>query len=75
MNDRLCRNYSNAEIFHASKAEYQTALKNSGYKNNYFKSNQVKKKKIMTDEADKVTSYSLTHHLVQHCQQMLQNDS
>ena len=43
MNDRLCRNYSNAEIFHASKAEYQTALKNSGYKNNYFKSNQVKK--------------------------------
>ena len=29
----------------------------------------------MTDEADKVTSYSLTHHLVQHCQQMLQNDS
>ena len=45
MNDRLCRNYSNAEIFHASKAEYQTALKNSGYKNNYFKSNQVKKKK------------------------------
>ena len=33
INDRLCRNSSNAEIFYASKVEYETALKNSGYKN------------------------------------------
>ena len=32
INYRLCRNYSNAEIFHASKIEYETALRNGGYK-------------------------------------------
>ena len=43
INDRLCRNSSNAEIFHASKIEYETALRNSGYKNVDFKSIQVHK--------------------------------
>ena len=33
INNRLCRNSSNAEIFHTSKKEYEAALKNSGYKN------------------------------------------
>ena len=33
----MCRNSSNAEIFHASKIEYDAALKNSGYKNVDFK--------------------------------------
>ena len=42
-NDRLCRNSSNAEIFHASKIEYETALRNSGYKNVDFKYNLVHK--------------------------------
>ena len=32
INYRLCRNYSNAEIFYASKIEYETALRNGGYK-------------------------------------------
>ena len=39
INDRLCRNSSNAEIFRASKIEYEAALKNSGYKNIDFKYN------------------------------------
>ena len=39
INDRLYRNSSNAEIFHASKIEYEAALKNSGYKNVDFKYN------------------------------------
>ena len=39
INDRLCINSSNAEIFHASKIEYETALRNSGYKNVDFKYN------------------------------------
>ena len=43
ISDRLCRNSSNAEIFHASKIEYETALRNSGYKNVDFKSIQVHK--------------------------------
>ena len=43
INDRLCRNSSNAEIFHASKIEYQTALRNSGYGNLDFKYNLVHK--------------------------------
>ena len=37
INDRLSRNYSNADIFNSSKEEYKTALKNSGYKNIDFK--------------------------------------
>ena len=36
INDRLSRNSSDAEIFHASKVEYETALRNSGYKNVNF---------------------------------------
>ena len=40
---RLCRNSSNAEIFHTSKIEYETALRNSGYKNVDFKYNLVHK--------------------------------
>ena len=43
INDRLCRNSSNAEIFHASTVEYEVALKNSGYKNVDFKYNLVNK--------------------------------
>ena len=43
INDRLCRNSSNAEIFHASKIEYETALRNSGYGNLDFKYNLVHK--------------------------------
>ena len=39
VNDRLYRNSSNAEIFHASEAEYETVLKNSVYKNVDFKYN------------------------------------
>ena len=31
--DRLCRHYSNTYIFYTSKVEYETALKNSWYKN------------------------------------------
>ena len=42
-NDRLCRNSSNAEIFHASKIKYGTALRNSGFKNFDFKYNLVHK--------------------------------
>ena len=42
-NDRLCRNSSNAEIFHASKIEYETVLRNSGYKKFDFKYNLVHK--------------------------------
>ena len=37
------RNSSNAEIFHVSKIEYETASRNSGYKNNDFKYNLVHK--------------------------------
>ena len=43
ISDRLCRNSSNAEIFHASKIEYETALRNSGYKKVGFKYIQVHK--------------------------------
>ena len=43
INDRLCRNSLNAEIFHASKIEYETALRNSGYKNVDFKYDLVHK--------------------------------
>ena len=43
LSNRLCRNSSNADIFHASKVEYETALKNSGYKNVDFKYNLVYK--------------------------------
>ena len=43
INNRLRRNSSNAEIFHASKVEYEAALKNSGYKNLDFKYNLVNK--------------------------------
>ena len=43
INVRLCRNSSNAEIFHASKIEYETALRNSGYENVDFKYNLVHK--------------------------------
>ena len=43
INDILCRNSSNAEIFHASKIEYETVLKNSGYKNIDFKYDLVYK--------------------------------
>ena len=43
INDRLCRNSSNAEIFHASKIEYERALRKSGYKNVDFKYNLVHK--------------------------------
>ena len=32
INDKLWRNSSNAEIFQASKTEYESALRNSGYK-------------------------------------------
>ena len=39
INDRLCRNPSDAEVFHASKTEYEAALKNSGYKNLAYKNN------------------------------------
>ena len=42
-NDRLCRNSSNAEIFHASKVKYETALRNSGYKKFDFKYNLAHK--------------------------------
>ena len=41
--DRLSRNSSNAEIFHASKIEYEIALRSSGYKNVGFKYIQVHK--------------------------------
>ena len=41
ISDRLCRNSSNVEIFHASKIDYETALKNSGYKNVDCKYNLV----------------------------------
>ena len=37
INDKLSRNSSNADIFNSSKKEYETALKNSGYKNIDFK--------------------------------------
>ena len=37
INDRLSRDSSNADIFNSSKEEYETALKNSGYKNIDFK--------------------------------------
>ena len=43
INSRLCRNSSNAEIFHASKVQYEAALKNGGYKNIDFKYNLVNK--------------------------------
>ena len=43
INDKLCRNSSNAEIFQASKLEYETVLKNSGHKNIHFKYNLVQK--------------------------------
>ena len=43
ISDRLCRNSSNVEIFHASKIDYETALKNSGYKNVDCKYNLVYK--------------------------------
>ena len=43
IDDRVCRNSSNAEIFHASKIEYEAALKNSWYKNVGFKYNLVNK--------------------------------
>ena len=43
INDRLSRNSSNAEIFHASKIEHETALRNSGYKKVGFKYIQVHK--------------------------------
>ena len=43
INDRLCKNSSNAEIFHASKVEYEAASKNTGYKNADFKYNLVNK--------------------------------
>ena len=41
INGRLCRNSSNVEIFHASKVEYEEALKNSEYKNVDIKYNLV----------------------------------
>ena len=37
INNRLSRNSSNAQIFHASEVEYETALKTIGYKNVDFK--------------------------------------
>ena len=37
INDRLCKNSSNAEIFHESKVGYETALKGIGSKNVNFK--------------------------------------
>ena len=43
INDRLCRNSSSAGIFHASKIEYEAALKNSAYKNVDFKDNLINK--------------------------------
>ena len=43
INDKLCRNSSNAKIFQASKLEYETVLKNSGHKNIHVKYNLVQK--------------------------------
>ena len=43
INDILCRNSSYAEIFHASKIQYETAMKNSEHKNVDFKYNLVYK--------------------------------
>ena len=39
INGRLCKNSSNAEIIHASKVEYEAALKNGWYENVDFKYN------------------------------------
>ena len=50
VNDRLCRNSSNAEIFHASKVDYEITLKNTGYRNINFKYNlENQNKKAMSN--------------------------
>ena len=54
-----------SEIFHASKVEYETKLKNSGYKNFDFKNNL--EKKMITAETEKETSYGLTRHFAKQC--------
>ena len=43
INNRLWRNSSDPEFFHGSKIEYETGLRNSGYKNVDFKYNLVHK--------------------------------
>ena len=68
INDRY-RNSSNAEIFCASKVEYEAALKNSGYKNVDFKYN------VVTRNERKGISYGLSCFLAKQCQKMLQGDS
>ena len=59
--------------FHASKIEYEAALKNSAYKIVDFKQKLVIKNNNKQKRQRK--SYGLTHHLAKQCQQMLQNDS
>ena len=73
INDRLCRNSTNAGIFHSSKIEYEAALKNSAYKIVDFKQKLVIKNN--NEQKRQRKSYGLTHHLGKQCQQMLQNDS
>ena len=72
INDRLCKNSSNVEIFYTPKIEYEPALKNSGYENVDFKHNLAYKN--ITNKIDKGTSYGLVRHLAKQCQQMLQNN-
>ena len=63
--DRLCRNSSNAEIYDASKIEYEAALKNSGYKNVDFKYNLAYKNNKRNRRG---ISYGLICHLAKQCQ-------
>ena len=73
INGRLFRNSSNADIFHASKVEYEAVLKNTGYKNGDFKYNIVNKSNSRQNRQRNIIW--LNRHLVKQCQQMLQNDS
>ena len=59
INDRLCRNSSNAEIFHASTVEYEVALKNSGYKNVDFKYNLVNKNNSRRNRQKNIICFNL----------------
>ena len=59
INDRLCRNSSNAAIFHASKIEYEAALKNSAYENVDFKYNLVYKNNNIRNREKNIICFNL----------------
>ena len=73
INDRLSRNSSNADIFNSSKEEYETALKNSGYKNIDFKYIAENKNDNRRNRQKNIKCFD--RHFTKQFQLTLENDS